>query len=190
MTALNSNSSEPRFNIASVKMCTEALGPYRRMSIWFQGCDLGCPGCCNPELQPFEVRHVLTQSELIRIATRARDEFGIEGVTFIGGEPTLQKGLESLASALRGLGLGIIMFTGKLFSELDGELIKQLDTVIDGRFETDNRDVSRNLIGSNNQRIINVTDRYSETTWFTDLRPDYIEIDIDDDEIISSGSTY
>ena len=173
-----------------MKLCTEALGPYKRMSIWFQGCNLGCKDCCNPELQPFEKRHILSLQDLIRIATDAKDKYGIEGVTFIGGEPTLQQNLNLLAHAFQKLGLGIILFTGKLYSELDEELIRYLDTIIDGRFETDNRDITRNLVGSNNQKIINVTDRYSDNAWFTDLRPDYIEIDLTEDWIISSGSAY
>ena len=173
-----------------MKLCTEALGPYKRMSIWFQGCNIGCKDCCNPELQPFETRHILSLSELIRIATNAKEQYGIEGITFIGGEPTLQSNLARLAHAFHDLGLGIIMFTGRLFSELDDGLVRYLDMVIDGRFETDNRDMTRNLVGSNNQKIINVSDRYSDNDWFTDLRPDYIEIDLEEDQMISSGSAY
>ena len=182
--------TEPRFNIASVKLCTEALGPGKRMAIWFQGCEFGCRGCCNPELQPLEPRHIVPLSELMGIADRAKRECGIEGVTFIGGEPTLQTGLSDLAKGIKGSGLGIVMFTGRLFSELDEELVKHLDTVIDGRFEADNRDYERNLIGSKNQRIINVTDRYADDDWFVNTRPDYIEIDVDGDRTISNGSAY
>ena len=104
-----------------MKLCTEALGPYKRMSIWFQGCNLGCKDCCNPELQPFEKRHILSLQDLTRIATDAKDRYGIEGVTLIGGEPTLQQNLNHLAHAFQNLGLGIILFTGKLYSELGVE---------------------------------------------------------------------
>jgi anaerobic ribonucleoside-triphosphate reductase activating protein len=40
--------------VAQVVPCTEAEGPGRRFALWFQGCPLRCPGCCNPEMLPFE----------------------------------------------------------------------------------------------------------------------------------------
>ena len=184
------STTDPLFNVASVKTRTEALGPGRRMAIWFQGCNLNCKGCCNPELQPLEPRHLVRLSEILRIASVAKEENGIEGVTLIGGEPTLQASLPALAEGLQSLGLGVIMFTGRLFSELDESLTRHLDTVIDGRFEIDNRDKVRNLVGSNNQRIINITNRYADDDWFTKLRPDYAEIDLDGETVVSSGSSY
>ncbi len=184
------STTEPRFNIASMKLCTEALGPGRRMAIWFQGCNLGCKGCCNPELQPFVPRHIMGMSEILRAAEDAKRNLGIEGVTFIGGEPTLQSGLPALARSIHSLDLGIIMFTGRRFSELEEDLIENLDLIIDGRFEIDNRDYERNLIGSRNQKMINVSERYSDNDWFSDTRCDYIEIDVDGDRIISNGSAY
>ncbi len=182
--------TEPRFNVASVKICTEALGPGKRMAVWFQGCNLGCKGCCNPELQPFEPKHIMGLSELLNIAQQSKNDLGIEGVTLIGGEPTLQSGLADLARGLHETNLGVILFTGRLFSELDEGLIENLDLVIDGRFEIDNRDEERNLIGSKNQRMIFVSDRYEDDDWFTNTRHDFIEIDVVEDQFISNGSSY
>ena len=188
---LNSNSNEPIFNVASVKLCTEALGPFRRMAIWFQGCNLGCKDCCNPELQPFEPRHLVGLSELLGSARRSRDENGIEGVTFIGGEPTLQRNLEVLARGLKELGLGVLMFTGRDYDDIPDNLKDNLDLVIDGRFETDNRDDERNLIGSRNQRIIDISGRYADhLDWFMETRPDFIEVDVLDDYFITNGSAF
>src|SRR5262245_33508431 len=45
--------TEPILQIAQVIPCTEAEGPGKRFAIWFQGCPLRCPGCCNPEMLPF-----------------------------------------------------------------------------------------------------------------------------------------
>lgn len=49
-----------KFNVASINTCTEAEGPYKRLCIWFQGCDIHCKGCCNPDYQPFEARHIMS----------------------------------------------------------------------------------------------------------------------------------
>lgn len=181
---------EPLFNIASVKKCTMALGPGARMAIWFQGCDIGCEGCCNPELQPLVPRHVVGLSELLDVAADSKESLDIEGVTLIGGEPTMQRSLPELARGIRSLGLGIILFTGREFSKLDPELVGNVDTVIDGRFVSTDRDYDRNLIGSRNQKIVNVTDRYSDSTWFTERRYDFVEVDLDGDEMVTNGSAF
>lgn len=188
---LNSNSIEPIYNVASVKLCTEALGPFKRMAIWFQGCSFDCKGCCNPELQPLVPKHLVGLSELLEVARRSRDENGIEGVTFIGGEPTLQRNLHLLSKGLRELGLGILMFTGRKYEDIHDELTNTLDLVVDGKFEKDNLDHNRNLIGSCNQNIVDVSGRYSKhLDWFTVVRSDYIEVDIFDDLFITNGSVF
>ncbi len=119
------------------------------------------------------------------------DEYGIEGVTLIGGEPTLQASLNSLVRELRDIGLGIILFTGRDFEDLEDSLTSFLDLVIDGRFVMEERDHERNLIGSKNQRIIEVSDRYHDCLdWFTTTRPDYIEVDVQGDIFITNGSAF
>ena len=100
-----------KFNVASINQCTEVEGPYKRLCIWFQGCNILCKGCCNPEYQPLVPKHILSLSELVEIIAEAKDSFGIEGVTYSGGEPTLQEGLSELTEKNHKLGLGVISFT-------------------------------------------------------------------------------
>ena len=70
-----------KFNVASINTCTEAEGPYKRLCIWFQGCNIHCPGCCNPDYQPFEARHIMSLEELMAVIKEAKTRFEIEGVT-------------------------------------------------------------------------------------------------------------
>ncbi|MBY0459994.1 MAG: radical SAM protein, partial [Gemmataceae bacterium] len=51
---VTTNTTELTMSIAQVVPCTEAEGPGKRFAIWFQGCPLRCPGCCNPEFLPFK----------------------------------------------------------------------------------------------------------------------------------------
>jgi anaerobic ribonucleoside-triphosphate reductase activating protein len=168
-----------KFNIACINQCTEAEGPEKRLAIWFQGCDKRCAGCCNPELFDFKPTHILTLDELFAIIMEAKESFGIEGVTYLGGEPTLQQGLPELSKAVRAAGLGIILFTGRKVEEIDDELKTAVDLIVDGGFEQDKRDAARNLVGSTNQRLIFVTDRYRpHEQWFYTSRPKRVEINI------------
>lgn len=76
-----------KLNVAHINMCTEARGQYKRMAIWFQGCNILCEGCCNPELQPIFIAHIMTVQRIVDIALESQKLYGIEGVTFLGGEP-------------------------------------------------------------------------------------------------------
>lgn len=166
-----------KFNIACINQCTEAEGPAKRLAIWFQGCDKRCAGCCNPQLFDFNPAHILPFDELLQIIARAKERFGIEGISYLGGEPTLQQGLAELSSAIRSAGLGVILFTGKQAEDIPDDLHASVDLIVDGGFEQDKPDEKRNLIGSTNQRLIFITERYRpHEQWFYTPRPKRVEI--------------
>ena len=53
-TAVQLANLEVVLSVAQIVPFTEAEGPGVRFALWFQGCPLRCPGCCNPEMLPFE----------------------------------------------------------------------------------------------------------------------------------------
>lgn len=180
------NSKSIKFNVALINTCTEAEGPYKRMAIWFQGCTLNCKGCCNPELQDLTPKNIVSFDKLMNIILEAKEQYLIEGVTFLGGEPTIQSHLYDLAIKIREIGLGTILFTGKSMENLDDELVKSVDMIIDGRYDESKRDGLRNLIGSSNRGIHLITNRYNyDLSWFYDNRDTRTEINIFDDLIIT-----
>src|SRR5256885_6563511 len=79
---------EPVLRVAQVVPCTEAEGPGRRFALWFQGCPLRCPGCCNPEMLPFEGGEAMPLAAVVDLLRRTHEEHDLEGVTLMGGEPT------------------------------------------------------------------------------------------------------
>lgn len=169
----------PKYNVAEFKTCTWAEGPGRRAAIWFQGCDIRCEGCCNPGLQPFVRRHVMTLEEIVSACAEAVRRFGIEGVTLLGGEPTLQD-VGPLCAALHGMGLGVILFTGRRFEDLNPSAAGCADLVVDGPYVEELADGSRNLVGSSNQRIVDVSGRYADDLgWFEEERPPRVEASLD-----------
>src|SRR5450432_977779 len=76
--------NEPILSVAQIVPTTEAEGPGRRFALWFQGCPLRCPGCCNPEMLPFAGG---TPMPLADVVAQLRAANGIEGITLLGGEP-------------------------------------------------------------------------------------------------------
>ena len=176
----NATTSEPKFTmsnsvtdaltmqIAQVVPCTEAEGPGKRFAVWFQGCPLRCPGCCNPEFLPFKGGQTKTASEMMEWMTRTRDESGIEGITFLGGEPFAHAvSAVALARTAKQLDLSVMVFSGYLLEDLRAkaepeiaELIGLTDILVDGPYDRDKPDTERRWIGSTNQRIHFLTDRY------------------------------
>ena len=155
-----------KFNVASINSCTETEGPCKRLTIWFQGCNIHCKGCCNPDYQPLVAKNILSLDELIKIISEAKANFGIEGVTYSGGEPTLQQNLSVLTDKIHELGLGVISFTGRRFEEVK-DTLGNCDIVLDGCFDETQPEKERKLLGSANQRVLELTDRYAAVIdWF------------------------
>lgn len=174
------------FNVAYIKLCTRTEGPFNRSCIWFQGCNLHCPGCCNQDLLPFKPKHIITIDKLLKIVKDAKDRFNIEGITLSGGEPSLQTGLSTFNKEVKKLGLGIIMFSGKYKSQLNPELVKTVDLLIDGPFILSKYDNDRILIGSKNKRLSFITDRYRDNESYF-YNPISVEEVVAEDYIFING---
>src|SRR6185436_9927570 len=97
---------ELTLQVAQIVPCTEAEGPGKRFALWFQGCPLRCPGCCNPEMLPFTGGTALLLDEVVRQVAEAANLHGVEGITLLGGEPLAHAGGGArLARQVQELGL-------------------------------------------------------------------------------------
>jgi anaerobic ribonucleoside-triphosphate reductase activating protein len=159
-----------RVNVALVIERTGAEGPGERYALWVQGCPMRCAGCCNPEMLPFIERARRDPAELAREAVALHSQGAIEGVSILGGEPFSQaEALSVFARIVRDAGLTVMIYTGHTLEELRAmndpfvdALLAQADLVVDGRYERDQRSTARRWIGSDNQRVHFLTDRYRE----------------------------
>lgn len=123
--------------------------------------------------------HIMSMQELLDIAKKSKEENFIEGVTYIGGEPTLQKYLAELSSGFRKLGLGTILFTGYKYKDLKPSLVEAVDLIIDGQFIIGKLDKDRNLVGSTNQTFNHVSNRYlSDMDWFEKKKDYQVDINV------------
>ncbi|HOC92242.1 MAG TPA: 4Fe-4S single cluster domain-containing protein [bacterium] len=140
-------------------------GPGRRASVFVQGCSIRCDGCAAPWMWDENAGKSVDADALIE---RILNIPGIEGVTFLGGEPFDQsKAVSYVAKAVREKGLSIVTFTGRTIEnirasgiETDVDLIKNTDLLIDGPFMKTLADDSRPWVGSTNQRYIFLSCRY------------------------------
>lgn len=160
-------------NLAAIRECTEAEGPGKRFALWCQGCQRRCPGCCNPHMQPFVPAHILDVHDLEELIMESKSRHGIEGITCIGGEPFLQtEGIAELVRWCQANGLSVMVFTGYTFAELQDMIskgdtnvkliLKHTDILVDGPFILEQYDTERDWVGSTNQSVILLTDRYKQ----------------------------
>ncbi len=186
--------SEAVLQVAQIVPCTEAEGPGRRFALWFQGCPLRCPGCCNPEMLPFEGGRSLSVAEVLTQVRTAASEQGIEGVTLLGGEPLAHAaGAASLARGVRDLGLTVMVFSGYTLEEARAlpdpavaDLLAHTDLLVDGPYVRELPETRRRWIGSANQRIHFLTARYREDDpcW---RQPNTLEIRLTGTELTVNG---
>lgn len=144
---------------------TTVLGPFHRAVLWVHGCCFDCEGCLaeNYRNGPF----------LSASPRELADWFlgtGVEHITISGGEPFLQA--EALARMIAFIresrDVGVMIYSGFTYEELlhragndpgVKSLLAAADLLIDGRYDS-SLDDGRPFVGSSNQRIIPLTDRY------------------------------
>jgi anaerobic ribonucleoside-triphosphate reductase activating protein len=160
--------TEVIFQLAQMVPCTEAEGPGRRFALWFQGCPLRCPGCCNPEMLSFAGGTAVSLADLLEQIRQTAEGASIEGITLLGGEPLAHAtGAAELARQVQSLGLSVMIFTGYTLEEARAlpdaavaELLAHTDILVDGPYVRELPETQRRWIGSSNQRIHFLSERY------------------------------
>ena len=152
-------------NIAHIEEQSFIYGPGCRYVIWTQGCSIRCKDCWNKEMWSFNKKNEISINELFKKII-AEKEY-IEGVTILGGEPFDQYDeLLSLIKQIRKTDLSIILYTGYSQNELKDknktEILDYIDIIITDRYDKNYRTENGGLIGSSNQKIIFLTNRYSK----------------------------
>ena len=168
---------------------SRANGPGPRAVIWTQGCSLRCPGCFNPETHPFDGGHRVHADRLFeRIRRLGRS---IEGLSISGGEPLEQiPPLTALLERIRAeTSLSVLLFTGFEWNQATARpgadrLLACLDLVIAGPYLASKRR-ARGLVGSSNQTVHCLTDRYTAADLHT--VPEAEIIITPEGDILSSG---
>jgi anaerobic ribonucleoside-triphosphate reductase activating protein len=164
-------------------------GPGERFVIWVQGCSIRCPGCCNPEMLPFESGEQIDVQSLFERIIKAR----VEGITLLGGEPFDQaEECGALAEKVQGNGMGVMVFSGYTMdflakSKKCDRLLKHTDLLKAGPYMQEQHSRKHRWIGSSNQQLIFLTDRYRN---HPDIREDNFQsvtIDLTDGQCTASG---
>lgn len=128
-------------------------GPGNRLVFHLQGCNLHCPWCSNPESMAAATAFEETE-ELLALSLRSRPMmFDGGGVTFTGGEPTVQfDALRELLTALRQNGVHTCIETNGTNARLP-ELFDAIDFLIMD-FKHWNSDKLKRFTGAGNETVL------------------------------------
>lgn len=156
-------------NYSAIKNCDIANGEGVRVSLFVSGCTHHCKGCFNESTWPFDSGEPFTKEVEDRILSLLEPEH-IKGLSLLGGEPFEPQNQAVLVPFLRRVRerfpeKDVWCYTGCVLerdllsptrwrTEVTDEMLSMIDTLVDGPFVLELKDISLKFRGSSNQRII------------------------------------
>ena len=153
-----------------IKKTDIANGVGVRVSLFVSGCRHHCEDCFNKMTWAFDYGKEYTQATEDMIIGYLSPDY-IKGLTLIGGEPFEKENQDALLSLTERVKKelphkDIWCYSGFTFEEITGKsraagdtaaaLLKNIDVLVDGRFEKSLFDAKLHWKGSANQRVIDV----------------------------------
>lgn len=134
------------------------------VSLWFYGCPHRCVGCHNSHLWEPDCMEEIANYNVEKKLDELIPKNGImRNFSVLGGEPLADYNILDCNAILIHIrenfpNIKIYLWTGYTLEELKKEekdyILKNVDVLIDGRFELEKRDITLKLRGSSNQRIL------------------------------------
>lgn len=159
-------------HVAEIKTNDIANGEGVRTSLFVSGCRHCCPDCFNYMAWDFEYGKPFTDETEKEILDSMAPPW-IAGLSILGGEPFEPENQETLLKLVCDFkkeypNKTIWCYSGFTIEEITGEvpsraktdislqLLKEIDVLVDGRFEKELKNIMLKFRGSENQRIIDV----------------------------------
>lgn len=138
-------------------------------TIFFSGCKFKCKGCFNSDIWDFNTGEEFTDEVMTVFIEYAKSKH-VDGVCILGGEP-FQQDLDMMLYFVKRLkdevNKPIHIWSGFLFEQLIANpptrrILEYVDTLVDGQFILEKKDLSLKYRGSSNQRVIDVQESIKE----------------------------
>ena len=143
-------------NVHSYESMGTFDGPGLRLVVFLQGCPFRCLYCANPDTIDVKGGTPTSAGEILQMAVSQKAFFGKKGgITFSGGEPTLQaEALIPLFKDLKANGIHICLDTnGGIWNDKVEELLSLTDLVLLDIKEF-NPERHRTLTGRSNEQTL------------------------------------
>ena len=149
-------------NYAKIRKLDITNGEGIGVSLFVQGCQFHCKNCFNKVTWDFDSGNKFTKDTLNTIISLLNNEY-IKRFSILGGEPLAKENiydvLQTIIEIRKSLTDIIIwVYTGYTFEEVKRlkygkEILDNVDTIVDGRYVDELRDLTLEFRGSSNQNI-------------------------------------
>lgn len=152
-------------NYSDIKPNDSINGEGVCVSLFVSGCTHYCKGCFNKDTWDFNYGKNFTNKNMDYILECIDKNEIMRNFSVLGGEPLHEKNIDTVLYICDEVkkafpNIKIYVWTGYLYEDLISkygkDIFKNIDILIDGKFEEDKKDLSLKLRGSSNQRIINL----------------------------------
>ena len=136
------------------------------VSLWTAGCPHRCKGCHNSEMWDYENGYKVP-TDIKRQLIKAISANGlVRNFSILGGEPLSEENRDFILTIIQAIrtaypSIKIFLWTGYTIEELKNmedekinSILENIDVLIDGKYDESLRNVTLELRGSSNQRIL------------------------------------
>lgn len=134
------------------------------LSYWTQGCPHKCEGCHNPETWNFNGGKEDSKENILnKILTLLNKNNIHRNLSILGGEPLCDENIDFTMEILKQVkqkypSIKTFVWTGYTYEELcklyKDIIFDNIDVLIDGKYDKNQRDITLKLRGSKNQRVL------------------------------------
>ena len=134
------------------------------LSYWTQGCPHKCEGCHNPETWNFNCGKEDSKENILnKILTLLNKNNIHRNLSILGGEPLCDENIDFTMEILKQVkqkypNIKTFVWTGYTYEELcklyKNIIFDNIDVLIDGKYDKNQRDITLKLRGSKNQRVL------------------------------------
>ena len=134
------------------------------LSYWTQGCPHKCDGCHNPETWNFNCGKEDSKENILNKILTLLTKNGIHrNLSILGGEPLCDENIDFTMEILKQVkqkypNIKTFVWTGYTYEELcklyKNIIFDNIDVLIDGKYDKNQRDITLKLRGSKNQRVL------------------------------------
>lgn len=158
-------------NYMQISHCDTLNGEGLRTVLWVSGCSHNCEHCQNPFSHDCKTGVNFDEKAKEELFKDLKEDW-CSGITFSGGDPLYEKNRSTVIELAKEIKekfpkKNIWLYTGYTWNEIVNDetmidVLKYVDTVVDGPFVESLRDPSLEWRGSSNQNIIDVKKRIQQ----------------------------
>ncbi len=132
-----------------------------RTVLWVSGCTHACPNCQNQQTWDIHSGLPFDETAFNEVMNELSKDY-VSGITLSGGDPLHPMNLNEIETLIEDIHnlyptKTIWLYTGYVFEDIKNlEVMKNVDVLVDGRYDESLKSLGAQWVGSTNQRVVDV----------------------------------